>query len=155
MSELRAMALASTPEALGLRASEYEHRPWAVLMETGTRDGATYSLVVLADGTASLYFSTGGGIIGAGEHESVRAAGTAMLSVAERIQGEMRAIAVTPLPKPKSVQFLVLTSQGILSYFAGEERLGEGKDPLSELFFAAHSVITQMRLIEEKEGAKP
>jgi hypothetical protein len=45
----------------------------ALLMETGY-DKAIVSLVAIADETVSLYVSNGGGIIGAGQHESVREA---------------------------------------------------------------------------------
>jgi hypothetical protein len=49
---------------------------WAILMETGLAD-ACYTLVAVADGSASLYFSNGGGIIGGGEHPEGAAAAKA------------------------------------------------------------------------------
>jgi hypothetical protein len=46
-------------------------------------DGDVYSLVVVADGSTSLYFSNGGGFIGAGQHATVRKASTQFLQQAK------------------------------------------------------------------------
>jgi GNAT superfamily N-acetyltransferase len=40
-------------------------------------------VVAIADGTVSLYHSSGGGVIGAGAHDGPRRAGQALLSVAQ------------------------------------------------------------------------
>jgi len=47
--------------------------------------GGCYTLVVLADGTTSLYFSSGGGIIGAGERPEVRKASERFLGWGNRL----------------------------------------------------------------------
>src|SRR5260221_1885309 len=63
-----------------------EGRPRSVvvlLMETAYPK-AVATLACFADGTTSLYFSTGGGMLGAGQHESVRAAASAILAAAAR-----------------------------------------------------------------------
>ena len=146
------MALATKPSDLGLPTEDFAKRPWGLLMETGLDGGAVYSLVVLADGTTSLYFSNGGGIIGSGAHENVRAASKAMLEVAARHQSGLRPTLATPQPRPGMVQFYLLTSQGTLAYSSGEHSLGNNKDPHSELFRAGHEVIAQVRLAKEKQA---
>src|SRR5260221_3886518 len=63
-----------------------EGRPRSVvvlLMETAYPK-AVATLACFADGTTSLYFSTGGGMLGAGAPESVRAAASAFLATATR-----------------------------------------------------------------------
>jgi hypothetical protein len=142
MAELRTRALSVGPADIGLAPASYVNRPWGVLMETGLEDGTAYSLVVLADGSTSLYFSTGGGAIGAGEYEAVRIAAKSMLEVANRLQANAQPTSATPLPRPGKVQFYLLSARGTLGYSADEQSLGEGKDRLSELFHAGHSVIT-------------
>jgi hypothetical protein len=148
MTELRDRALNSTPAQLGLSAAEFTSRPWGVLMETGL-DNGTYTLVVLADGTTSLYFSTGGGVIGAGKHRSVREAAQAMLSAASQFQARLPVATSTPLPAPTVVTFDLLSSRGKLVYSAPEQALGEHRDKLSELFHAGHAVIAAVRATEE------
>lgn len=65
--ELRRRLLAARAAELGLVAGA-PTEAWGVLMETAYPD-AVVTLVALADGTTSLYFSNGGGIIGAGAHD--------------------------------------------------------------------------------------
>jgi len=149
MAELRARALAVRPTDIGLAPDEFTERPWGLLMETGLQGGAVYSLVVLADGSTSLYFSTGGGVIGAGGHEAVRAASKSMLETAMRLQFQAQVASLTPLPGRGRVHFYLLTAHGTLSYSADEQGLGQGNDRMSELFHAGHAVIAQVRLNAE------
>ncbi len=149
MAELRAKALAVTPADIGLASSEYAGAVWGVLMETGVKEGMVYTLVVLADGSTSLYFSNGGGVIGAGEHAPVRAAGMALLREASQKSMEALPTATTPLPAVGQVVFYFLSSGGTLKYTAAEKELGEGKNPFSNLFYAGHAVIAQVRKSEE------
>ncbi|MBI4694153.1 MAG: hypothetical protein HY749_09030 [Gammaproteobacteria bacterium] len=152
MTELRTKALAVKPIDLGLSSAVYADRPWGVLMETGLEDGTTYSLVALADGSTSLYFSSGGGVIGGGQHDAVRTEAEKMLIVAARLQRLASPTSATPLPSAGKVCFYLLTVGGILTYSAEEQLLGEGKDRMSELFYAGHSVISEVRKIEESKA---
>lgn len=113
-------------------------------METGYPE-AVATLVVFGDGTTSLYFSKGGGVIGAGEHEVVRAAGEVLLSSAEAHVADFALSTGTPLPEVGRVRFYVRTFKGTLSAEANEEDLGEGRHTLSPVFHAAHRVISAVR----------
>jgi hypothetical protein len=121
-------------------------------METGLARGGVYSLVVLADGTTSLYFSTGGGIIGAGEHASVRQAAAAMLTEANRLRSETKLTESTPLPSSGQVVFYLLSNTGTLTGSGAEAELGGGKGQLSPLFFAGHNVIGEIRKTQDARG---
>jgi len=68
--EMRDRVLALDPASIGLIQSG-PNQVWGALMETGHPE-AVSTLVVLGDGTVSLYFSNGGGIIGLGQHEGPR-----------------------------------------------------------------------------------
>jgi hypothetical protein len=46
-------------------------------------------------------------------------------------------------------QFVAVTSAGLRGAVAPEEDLGEGRHALSPLFYAAHDVIGQIRLVED------
>src|SRR5689334_9394559 len=67
---LRGKVLGLDPAEVAITASPRLPRVWAVLMETGY-PGAVATLAALADGTTSLYLSSGGGMIGAGGHTRV------------------------------------------------------------------------------------
>src|SRR5688500_6262255 len=77
---LRKQILEVKPQAIGLPANV--DRPLAVLVEMGC-PGAAATLVAVADGTASLYFSNGGGMIGAGAYVPVQQAGANLVKAAD------------------------------------------------------------------------
>lgn len=147
--ELRMMALNLSPSSIGLSEKNFPHQVWGVLMETGTDNGA-YSLIVIADGTTSLYFSNGGGIIGAGEHASVRDVSANFIGWANRYVSQSMPVSSYPLPKSGDTVFYFLTFSGVKSYTAKEIELGEERDQLSSLFHAGHAVIAEARKASEK-----
>ena len=114
--------------------------------------GDWYCLVVLADGTTSIYTSGGYGVIGAGQHESVRSAGQALLAKASEQLGLLGPIAGSALPAPGMVALRALTFDGQRVLVAPEKELGKGKHSGSALFYAAQEVITQVRLIDERQN---
>ena len=127
---------------------------FAVLMESGFPDFA-YTLVAAGDGTASLYFSNGGGLIGAGEHANVRPESLEVVKMAGGILKHMKKTDVFPIVQPGNITFYVVTGDGVFSYTAKEDDLGEERDKkLSGLFHQCHSLITQMRIADEKRQAE-
>ena len=146
-SELRSMVLALKPGEIGLSPSESPSRVWGVVMETGM-DRGYYTLVVLGDGTTSLYFSNGGGIIGAGERESVQAPSREFLAAGNQFAAAATPATDTAPPRQGFTKFFLLTFDGLRTYTAPELALVEEHDSLSPLFYAGQSVITQLRLVQ-------
>ena len=127
---------------------------WAVLMETGFPEAA-FTLVAASDGTASLYFSNGGGMIGAGAHKNVRSESLKMVKMAEDYLKHMKKVDKFPVVQPGNTTFYVVTPKGIFSYTAKEDDLGEKRDKkLSSLFHQGHELIGQIRMAEEKQRAE-
>ena len=143
--DLRNQVLALTAEASGIPPLG-TNAVFGVVMDIGFPEGWA-TIVALADGNASLYLSGGGGVIGGVGHEKVRQAAIAMNQVADTFVKQTKATISTPLPKPGEVTFYILTTRGILTATAKEEDLGEERDELSPLFYAAQDVITQLRLV--------
>ncbi|MCI0650749.1 MAG: hypothetical protein L0Z55_02575 [Planctomycetes bacterium] len=123
--ELRAKALEATPTSLGLGPTSVLPHVFGAIMETGY-DPVVATLVVFADGSVSLYFSTGGGIIGAGQHQAVRNAADAFLESAESFHSQLQRTQQTPLPGPGRTRFYLRTFDGTLTAEAEERTLGEG-----------------------------
>lgn len=142
--ELREMALGLRAKDIGVTPALFHQRAWGALMETGIQEGY-YTLVVLADGTTSLYFSTGGGIIGAGEHSNVREASEQFIGLANRLLDSSAPARSTPPPKNGETVFYFLTFDGVRTYSAPEIELGEERDTLSPLFHAGHAIIAAAR----------
>ena len=123
--------------------------PLAAMMETGYPE-AVATLVAVADGTTSLYFSNGGGIIGGGEHPQVREAARRWLDAVADALESMSPQDEFPLPEEGMTQFVVVTADGRRGAAATEDDLGHGRHDLSPLFHAGHDVITELRLIDEQ-----
>ena len=144
MHDLRERALVAPPGEIGLGPECDAGGVWLVLMETGHRKAAA-SLVCVADGTTSLYFSNGGGIIGAGEHATVRSAAVEFIAMTERSVALLEVVAKHPLPAFDRVRFYARTGDTLLGAEASVDALGNGGHPLSPLFAAGHAVITAIR----------
>jgi hypothetical protein len=123
-----------------------------VVMDVGVPAGS-YTVVALADGTASLYTSTGGGVIGGGAHPAVVAAVRRLLDVAGSHLDALAPDVDDALPATGRVIIRVLTPAGRRRVEAAEDDLGEGRHPQSELFHAVHDVIGQLRIAETGGGS--
>lgn len=145
---LRAQILSLDPATAGLARGPDRPLLWGALMETGYQRG-TATLVALADGTTSLYTSSGGGIIGAGRRQAVAAATRSFLTTLESHLTDLRPGVDTSLPTQGRVIIRALTYTGQLTGEANEDDLGHGRHPLSPVFHAGHRVITELRLIDE------
>ena len=148
--ELRAELLNNPPaEAASLVASGTS--VWGVLMETGYAQGPV-TLLAIGDGTASLYFPTGGGVLGAGAHTPVRAAATALLITADAMKCALSPAKNTDFPGRGRVRFFVLSVNAVLTAEDEEQSLGQGTGPLSAIFHAGQAVISQIRIASDQSG---
>jgi hypothetical protein len=127
---------------------------WGVMMETGYSK-AVASLVAVADGTVSLYFSNGGGIIGLGQHPGPQRVGKDFIALAQQLAAQAKPTTDFPLPQPDFTNFYLLSGSGVLCAEAKESDLGQGRHPLSRLFLKGHELISEIRVIDEKRSAGP
>jgi hypothetical protein len=147
-SGLRHQALSTKRTEVGIPAPSPDAPVWGILMETGY-PGATATLLALADGTTSLYLSSGGGVIGGHSHENVRQANAAFLKVANQFYQQMPSCEAFPIPETGQTIFYALTDTGVLTGGGQENDLGYGHHQLSPLFHAGHEVIAQLRQMSE------
>jgi hypothetical protein len=149
--DLRGMVLQLDPGEAGLTPTAALPRAYGVVMDTVYSSGAA-TLVALADGTTSLYLSSGGGTIGAGQHESVAAASRRLVAMAEEAVDGIPSVTDDPMPPPGATTIRVLTYGGPHAVTAPEDDFGNGRHELSSLFHGAHAVITEIRLLNEARG---
>jgi hypothetical protein len=142
-TDLRNQVLQFKPDAIGQTDAD-QSTVLAILMETGYPE-AVATLIAVADGTASLYFSNGGGIIGGGEHEPVRKMSGEFISLAQHFVSESTLTDTFPLPKKDNVRCYLVTRGGIYTFEALEDDLGYERHPCSPLFHKGHELITAIR----------
>jgi hypothetical protein len=145
---LRSQLLEFEPADIGLEPTEELPNVWGGLMELGYPEGAA-TIVSLADGSTSMYTSTGGGVIGGGTHDSVVQASRSFLVELEGRLGELEEVKDTRLPAPGIVAFRALTYSGPRARTADESELANGDHALSSLYAAGHGVISALREITE------
>jgi hypothetical protein len=142
---LRSQALAITADQLGLPP---DLEVVGLLMDTSYPSGAA-TLLVVADGTVSLYLSSGGGMIGAGARASVAVPARELLAVSKLFRSEFGAASSADLPPAGWTTITLLTPDGRRSVTAPEEDFGYRRHPASPVFHAAHQVITELRILQQ------
>ena len=142
-NDLRNQVLQLNPDVIG-QADGDESTVLAVLMETGYPE-AVATLVAVSDGTASLYFSNGGGIIGGGEHEPVRKVCGEFVTFAQNFVPKSEMTDTFPLPKQDNVRCYLVTRAGVYTFEALQDDLGNERHPCSPLFHKGHELITAIR----------
>jgi hypothetical protein len=141
---LRSMALDAV--ALGIEPPEEHPSVAGVVVDIPTGEDEYATLVVMGDGSTSLYTSTGGGTIGAGAHEQVREAATDLLELVDVNVAIFPATEATDQPPPGRVRWFVLTPDGRrVADMEDDVFWGRIRHPSTPLAAAAQQVIAALR----------
>lgn len=146
---LRNMAFSATPEQLGLSLPTDKTVVYGVIMDW-EMGGATATIVSYQTGDASLYLSSGGGVIGGGQHQNVNSAAKQFVSLAQTFLDKTIKTETTPLPSNDEVKFYLLTNKGV---FVGQETMKNFENNSSSwlrLFEEGNNVLTELRKTSEK-----
>ncbi|HEY1501149.1 MAG TPA: hypothetical protein VGF88_16365 [Acidobacteriaceae bacterium] len=118
----------------------------AVLMDWHV-DKGTVTVMAAADGSASLYLSSGGGFIGGGQKfREIRDAALHAVALANSLKFHFVMTDTTPLPALGDVTFYIVTSADVRMAVAPEAKLRAGTDPLASLGGAMQRIVTEYRL---------
>ncbi len=146
---LRNMAFSATPEQLNLSLPIDKIIVYGIVMDWGM-SGATATIVSYQTGDASLYLSSGGGVIGGGQHENVNSAAKRFVSLGQRFIDKAIKTEKTPLPENDLIRFYLLTNKGI---YVGQEQMRSFENNTSTwlpLFEEANLLLTELRKTSEK-----
>jgi len=151
--KLRLQVRSSNSKKLGIRTFTKKHNVWGIVVDMGFPKD-TLTLIALSDGTTSVYFlKSGGGMIGGGKHESVRAAAAELILAADEAAGDFSPSTTFPLVKLQHVRFYALAQKGVLaSKDLPAQKLEAGSGALKRLYAKAHEVIGKLREIEENKS---
>jgi hypothetical protein len=142
--ELRSRILTLDPLSIGIEQMDGRPIVWAVLFELGYPNGIA-TTVAIRDGTASMYMSSGGGVIGGAGRSEVAAEATRFV---EAVEVDIEALEPTdqpPLPAPNRVAINARTFVGTRTGQAATAELTSGRHRLSTLYVAGQDLITQLR----------
>lgn len=147
---LREMALNAVKE--GISKPPESHADVYGMVIDIAQESAFVTLVCLTDDTTSMYVSTGGGIIGAGQkYPQVAKATQSLLACAQRSMKHFREETSTDLPPASTVRFHILTESQRLFLDIPEAQFW-GKETITGLHFpmimAAQQVINTLQAID-------
>ncbi len=117
-----------------------------VLMDWHAEKG-TVTVVAAADGSASLYLSSGGGYFGGSEKApAIRDAALHAIALATNLRFHFERTDASPLPSLGDVTFYINTGAQVSCAVAAEARLRAGTDPLAGLGGAMQRILTEYRV---------
>lgn len=150
-NDLRNRALTASPEQFEVDQKTSAPMVYGVVMDWNLGTG-TATFVSFISGDASMYTSTGGGVIGGIGHENVRSASIQFVKNAQKFVPKAHRSDDLSLPDSNRVKFFFLTTKG---RFVAEEQLTKFDDGSSrwlELFEDANKVITELRTVSGDFG---
>src|SRR5689334_20306335 len=104
---LRAKALAVKANDIGFQPNAEGPQPYGVLMDM-SQPRAVVTLVSFITGDASLYFSSGGGMLGGIQHESVRRAAVELVALSQGFLPHFNQVTAFPGPAEGAIRFYIL-----------------------------------------------
>jgi len=147
---LRNMAFSATAERLGLNLPSNEVSIFGVIMDW-EMGGAVASTVAYKTGDASLYLSTGGGVIGGGQHANVNLASKQFVEGSSQFLQLAHKTQTTELPSQSEIKFYFLTNQGV---FCGTEEMKNfenGSSKFLPLFNEGNKVLSALRETQQNQ----
>ena len=146
---LRSLALSVDPTKLGFRPSAELPDVFGVVADLELQGTAT--LVCFLDGTTSLYYSSGGGAIGLGQHESIARESLAFLaSVQAGLDAFSTGLDTSALTEDQ-YRFTALTYGGHRTLTAAEAELHASTSGGAAILRGFHAVIGAYRLWSEAQ----
>jgi len=145
---LRDLALNLKAEDLELAKSVKSETALAAILEFGTHEGSA-TIFSSVTGDASMYFSSGGAIIGGFAHKTVSEAAIAFVESAQDYFPQMEK-GNTDLPKPGHIKFHILTNKSTYSLEGAESEIAAETSQWAPFFYKGNGVITELRKISEQ-----
>jgi hypothetical protein len=147
---LRSMAFSATPQQLGLEIPDDKTQVYGIILDWDLGD-AIATIVGFETGDASMYLSSGGGVIGGGQHDNVRNVVKPYIKIGQDYLEKAAKSDTTSLPDKNCIKFHFLTNKGI---YCAQEQMTNIENETSDwlkLFEEANKVLTELRLISEKQ----
>lgn len=150
MRELRVMFLSSAAATLGFKPTPEYPRVFGVAMDWPLGEH-TATIVSAMDGSASLYTTSAFGIIGGGDHESVRVAAQRFVKAAESHHDTSVRTGAYPYPAKGKVRFYLRTFGGVRVIETDAASVYSASGTYSALFGAGQAVLTELRKVSEQK----
>jgi hypothetical protein len=146
MREMRRLFLTQPPSTWGIQQTPEHSNVFAVLMEWLIGEVAV-TVAVALDGTASVYTTSGMGMIGGDSDEVANREARALVAAAGGVLDEATPVSEFPYPGADRVQFYLRTFQDVRRLDAARESLVSGHDRYSALHAHGWAVFKRMLVL--------
>ena len=151
---LRQLQLSLPVEKLGFKPNADFPTVYGVLTEWPTQ-GMVVTVSSMRDGSASIYMSSGGFLIGGQAYEKVRQAAVRHVKTAEQFAKLGKPDTTFAYPKSDQVFYHLLTYDGVRLVVGDAIEVAMGRDPTAPLFEAAKDVMNKWDLEIKKQKSLP
>ncbi|HSZ33161.1 MAG TPA: hypothetical protein VK772_07610, partial [Puia sp.] len=141
---IRNMALQTTPGQMGLNPDADPSTVYGMVMDWPMSKGII-TLVCFNTGDASMYTSTGGGMIGGVTQDAIKKTAVEFVHNAQDFLKLAVKIDTVELPDAGTLQFCFLTPSGIFIARESFSQIENDNSALLPLFVQANEVITALR----------
>jgi hypothetical protein len=146
---MRKLAFTFKPEDMDIMMGN-DYQVYGAVVDMGVGANKTATLICFIDGTTSLYFSDGGGIIGAGRHESVKnAVSTFLENCFSALPVTEHANNIDNLPAENQHTFYLFTKAGIYTININIQDIEKCKE-YQLLFTQSQIVLNEIRKVSKK-----
>jgi hypothetical protein len=150
MREMRLKMLTAAPGDFGQKPTPEFPRVSGVVMDWPIQVG-TITLVSFSTGDASIYSTGTFGVLGGSGHESVRSAATNCVKTAQSYYDDATPTKEYPYPANGRVCFYLVGYDGVWVIDADLDEVKRDGAKYSALYIAAQRVITELRMITQKQ----
>lgn len=149
-ASMRKLAFTIKPEDMDIKIGN-DYQVYGAVVDMGVDANKIATMVCFIDGTTSLYFSDGGGIIGAGQHESVKnAVSTFLENCFSSLPVTENADNIDNLPAENQHTFYLFTKAGIFTITINLHDVKKCKEYQS-LFTHSQIVLNEIRKASKKD----
>lgn len=141
--ELRDLAF-----SLPIKPESYDEQTVHLLIADWHRGNGIVTLVIVEDGSVSLYLSNGSSILGGGEFPEVLDAASELMRLANQYQSEAQQVNSNILPDTGHLQFYFRKGDSLYWLPAGTDPSKASK-AIIELFTAMNFVISFIRKVNQ------
>jgi hypothetical protein len=142
--ELRELALTADPEKLDMINIDND-KVFGIVTDMSMTNGVA-TLVAFLSGDTSLYLSSGGAFIGAGQHEEVNQKVQEIVQNLQKYKKKGILVDTAELPKSDQMIFNLLTKDGIYQISAIGIDIMSGKSEYVDLYKEVDKLMTLIRL---------
>jgi hypothetical protein len=141
---LREVAFSTKSEDVEVKAEPGQERAYGVIMEYWQGD-AIVTVVGFASGDSSIYYSTGGGLIGGRREPLVASAAGSLVATAQVELPDVPRVTAYPTPDPGKVTIYVLTTAGLRGVQAAQGEMATAEYRLNPLYAGAQKIVSEFR----------